>query len=57
VRGEGSERVAVFEEEGDLECGISRVILGSAWGNRFALLGHGERMDGKEHEKIIWAQR
>jgi len=57
LRGEGSELVAVFEEEFDLEFGIRRVIVGSAWGKRFAVLGHGERIDGKEHEKIILAQR
>ena len=54
---EGRELVAVFEEEFDLEFGIGGVIFGPARGKRFAVLGHGERIDGKEHEEIIVAQR
>ena len=54
---EGGELVAVFEEEFDLEFGIGGVIFGPARGKRFAVLGHGERIDGKEHEEIILAQR
>ena len=55
--GEGRELVTVFEQELDLEFGIGGVIFGPARGKRFAVLGHGERMDGKEHEEIIVAQR
>lgn len=57
LRGECSELVAVFEEQFDLEFGIGGVIFGPARGKRFAVLGHGERIDGKEHEEIIGAQR
>ena len=55
--GECSELVAVFEEEFDLEFGIGGVICGPARGKRFAVLRHGERIDGKEYEEIIFAQR
>ena len=50
---EGCELVAVFEEDFDLEFGIGGVIFGPARGKRFAVLGHGERIDRKEHEEII----
>jgi hypothetical protein len=53
---EWGELVAVFEEDLDLEFGISGVIFGPARGKRFTVLGHGERIDGKEHEEIIVAQ-
>jgi hypothetical protein len=52
---QGLELVTVFEEAFDLECRIGRVVLGSAGGKRCAVLGHGERIDGKEHEEIIVA--
>ena len=55
--GERGELVAMCEEEFDLEFGIGRVIFGPARGKRFAVLGHGERIDGKEDEEIIFAQR
>ena len=53
LAGEGGELVAVFEQEFDLEFGIGGVIFGPARGKCFAVLGHGERIDGKEHEEII----
>ena len=52
---QGLECVTVFEEECDLECRIGGVVLGSAGGKRFAVRGHGERIDGKKHEEIIFA--
>ena len=55
--GEWGECVAVFEEHLDLEFGIGGVICGSARGKRCAVSGHGERMDGKEPEELLWAQR
>jgi hypothetical protein len=55
--GERRELVAVFEQQLDLELGIGGVIFGTAWGKRFAVLRQGERIDGKEHEEIIGAQR
>ena len=54
---EWCELVAVCEEDFDLECGIGGVIFGPARGKRFAVLGDGERIDRKEHEEIIVAQR
>lgn len=54
---EGGELVAVFEEDLDLECGIGGVIFGPARGKRCTVRGHGERIDGKEHEEIIVLQR
>src|SRR5262249_10053944 len=54
---EGGKLVAMFEEDLDLEFGIGGVILGPARGKRFTVLGHGEWIDGKEHEEIIGAQR
>jgi hypothetical protein len=54
---EGGQLVTVFEEQFDLECGVGRVIFGPARGTRFAVLGHGEGIDGKEHEELILAQR
>jgi hypothetical protein len=54
---ERGELVAVFEEDLDLEFGIGGVIFGPARGKRFAVPGHGERIDGEEHEEIIVAQR
>ena len=44
------------EQQLDLELGIGGVVFGSAGGKRFAVLGHGERIDGKEDEEIIFAQ-
>src|SRR4029450_2930840 len=55
--GQGGELVAMFEEDLDLEFGIGRVVIRTARGKRFAVLGHGERIDGKEHEEIIVTQR
>jgi hypothetical protein len=57
LRDKGEEFVAVFEQELDLEFGIGGVIFGPARGTRFAVLGHGERIDGKEHEESIVLQR
>ena len=57
VRGERRELVPVLEQELALECGIGRVVLRPAGGQRFAVCGHGERMDGKEPEESIWTQR
>ena len=53
---QGLELVTVFEEEFDLEFRVGGVVFGSAGGKRFAVLGHGERIDRKEHEEIIFAQ-
>src|SRR5262249_40572073 len=50
---EWGELVAVFEENLDLEFGIGGVVFRPARGKRFPILGHGERIDGKEHEAII----
>ena len=52
---QGCERVTVCEEACDLACGIGGVVFGAARGKRFAVPGHGERIDGKEHEEIILA--
>jgi hypothetical protein len=49
LRAEWGERVAVCEEDVDLEFGIGGIIFGPARGKRFAVLGHGERIDRKEH--------
>jgi hypothetical protein len=57
LRGERRELVAVFEQQLDLELGIGGIIFGMARGKRFAVLRQGERIDGKEHEEIIGAQR
>ena len=45
------------EEALDLECGIGGVIFGPARGQRCAVRGHGARIDRKEPEEIIGAQR
>ncbi len=45
------------EEDLDLECGIGGGICGPARGKRFAVRGHGEGRDGKEHEALMIAQR
>jgi hypothetical protein len=42
----------VCEQELDREVGLGGVLCGSARGKRFALRGHGERLDGKKHEEI-----
>jgi hypothetical protein len=55
--GERGELVAVCEEAFDLAFGLGGVICGPARGTRFAVLGHGERLDGKEDEELICAQR
>ena len=55
LRLEGLERVTVCEEKCDLACRIGGVVCGSARGKRFAVRGHGERMDGQEHEEILGA--
>jgi hypothetical protein len=53
---QGLQLVTVCEEEFDLEFRIGGVVFGAAGGKRFAVPGHGERIDGKEHEEIIVAQ-
>ena len=52
---QGRELVTVLKEEFDLEFRIGGVVFGSARGTRFAVPGHGERIDGKEHEAILGA--
>src|SRR4029450_4187529 len=46
----------MFQEDVDQEFGIGGVIFGPARGKGFAVLGDGERVDGKEYEAIIVAQ-
>jgi hypothetical protein len=53
---QGLQLVPVLEKEFDLEFRIGGVVFGSARDKRFAVPGHGERIDGKEHQKIILAQ-
>jgi hypothetical protein len=43
----------VFEEAFDLKFRIAGIVFGPAWDKRFAVPGHGERIDGKEHKEII----
>jgi hypothetical protein len=57
LRDKGGELVTVCAQAVDLECGIGGVIFGPARRQRFAVLGHGERMDGKEDEAIVVLQR
>jgi hypothetical protein len=57
VGAEWGELVAVFAEERDLACGISGVVFRPARGKRFALRGHGERIDGQEPAEIRGTQR
>ena len=47
----------MFEQQLDLALGIGGVIFGMARGERFAVLRQGERIDEKEHEEILGAQR
>jgi hypothetical protein len=49
------ELVTVWKQECDLECRSGGVVLGTAGGAGFPGPGHGERMDGQEHEAIIVA--
>jgi hypothetical protein len=53
---EGLKLIPVFEEALDLECRSGRVVVGPARATRFAVPGHGERMDGKEPKAIVWTQ-
>jgi hypothetical protein len=55
--GEGGARVPVCEEQLHLQFGIGRVVFRPARGKRVAVLGPGERIDGKKHKAIICAQR
>jgi hypothetical protein len=57
VGAEGGQRVTVCEEQCDLACGVGRGICGPARGQRCAVLGPGEGMDGHEPEARIVAQR
>ncbi len=54
--GERGARVTVFEEKRNLEFGIGGVVCGPARGQCVAVPGQGERIDGKKHEEILWAQ-
>lgn len=54
---QGLELVPMFQEECDLEFRLGGGVFGSARGKRFAVPGHGERIDGKEHEESIVTQR
>jgi hypothetical protein len=47
----------VCEEDCALECGLGGGVLRPARGQRCAVRGHGERIDRKEPEAIIGAQR
>ena len=49
----GGELVAMCEEQFELECGIGRVVFGSAGGKGFTIPGQRQRIDGKEDEKVI----
>jgi hypothetical protein len=51
------ERVAVFEAALDLACGLGGGVFRPARGKRVAILGDGERMDGKAHEALLVTQR
>jgi hypothetical protein len=55
-RAKGGELVAGCEQEFDLECGIGGVVFRPARGQRFAVRGHGERVDGQEDKEIRCAQ-
>ena len=54
---EGLKLIPVFEEECDLKFRIAGIVFGPARDTRFAVPGHGERIDGKEPEEIIVTQR
>ena len=56
VGGERGERVAMFAEELDLECGIRGIVFGTAGGKRFTVFGQSEWGAGKEPEESIFAQ-
>jgi hypothetical protein len=45
--------VAMGEEQFELECGICRVIFGAAGRNGLMIPRQGQRIDGKEDEKVI----
>ena len=47
----------MFEEQFDLEFRIGGVVFGPAGGKCFAVLGHSQRIDRKEHEELILTQR
>lgn len=53
---QGFERVTVVQEEFDREFRIGGIVCGSAGRKRFAVLGPGARIDGKEPEDILVAQ-
>ena len=53
---QGLKLITVFEEEFELQFRIGGVVFSSARDKRFAVPGHGERIDGKEHKEIIVAQ-
>jgi len=57
LRDKGGACVTMCAQERDLECGIGGGICGPARGKRFAVRGHGERMDGKAHEAILVVPR
>jgi hypothetical protein len=52
---QGLEPVTVCQEACDLECRIGGVVFGSARGQRCAVPGHRERIDGTEPEEILLA--
>jgi len=52
---QGLALVTVLKEECDLAFRIGGVVLGSARGQRCAVPGHGERIDGKKPEEILVA--
>jgi hypothetical protein len=50
------ERVAMGEEQLELEFGVGGVVFGPAGGEGFAIPRQGQRIEGKEDQKIILAQ-
>jgi hypothetical protein len=53
---QGLARVTVCQQKCDLEFRIGGVVCGTAGGAGFPVPGHGERIDGKEHEELIVAE-
>ncbi len=50
------QRIAMGQQQCELECGIGGVVCGPAGGKGFTIPCQCQRIDGKEHQKVIRAQ-
>jgi hypothetical protein len=54
---QGRERIAMLQQDFELELGVGRVVLGVAGCEGFTIPGECKRIDGKAHEVVVRSER